>query len=455
MKFRRFSAVAAAIAVISCCGVAAQAVDYSAASYADNNPSTCKIVSTDENGVTFTQVKEFDFVKCRMVFGDIVSTEEDAAKIASGSFKVTYTGLTDTSEIYYLGGAAYVSASGSNSTEWKLSPDGKSSTISTESTFTCTPGSAKLDGEIVFMDWSKNDFITEGVTMTVSDFKVFDKDGNEIATKPYGGVAAETEAPVAEETTPAETEAPAETTTETTVETPDEPEADEDDGTNEDAIDEEPADEGDEEYVSTFDPSSVKLADTVTDKYFDGTYLYLRDENGLDALDKGEGLDVTSVYGVRFLLDYDDEDVANGVWFGGGIGANSNSTGWKQFGWSYTEGEQDLTMDLDTKSITWLSDAPVFQADDTYCQLWLQNWGGNWGIKEVQMLDASGNAIVLGASAPAAQDTTPAPAPAAGDVAAAADSSKGSPDTGVADVAAVAGLAVVAAGAVIVAKKRK
>ena len=43
----------------------------------------------------------------------------------------------------------------------------------------------------------------------------------------------------------------------------------------------------------------------------------------------------------------------------------------------------------------------------------------------------------------------------AGDVAAATDSSKGSPDTGVADVAAVAGLAIVAAGAVLVAKKRK
>ena len=45
--------------------------------------------------------------------------------------------------------------------------------------------------------------------------------------------------------------------------------------------------------------------------------------------------------------------------------------------------------------------------------------------------------------------------PATGDVDAATDSSKGSPDTGVADVAAVAGLGIVAAGAVLVAKKRK
>ncbi len=56
-------------------------------------------------------------------------------------------------------------------------------------------------------------------------------------------------------------------------------------------------------------------------------------------------------------------------------------------------------------------------------------------------------------------ETLPAPAadtaPAAGNVDAATDSSKGSPDTGIADVAAVAGIAVLAGGAFIVAKKRK
>ena len=53
-------------------------------------------------------------------------------------------------------------------------------------------------------------------------------------------------------------------------------------------------------------------------------------------------------------------------------------------------------------------------------------------------------------------DAAPAEeAPAAGDVDAAADSSKGSPDTGIADVAAVAGLAVLAIGGVVFTKKRK
>ncbi len=58
-------------------------------------------------------------------------------------------------------------------------------------------------------------------------------------------------------------------------------------------------------------------------------------------------------------------------------------------------------------------------------------------------------------AAPEAEDTTTESAPAAGDVAGETDSSKGSPDTGVEDVAVVAGLAIVAAGAVLVSKKRK
>ncbi len=58
-------------------------------------------------------------------------------------------------------------------------------------------------------------------------------------------------------------------------------------------------------------------------------------------------------------------------------------------------------------------------------------------------------------AAPAGSEAAATQAPAAGNVAAATDSSKGSPDTGIADVAAIAGVAIVAAGAVLVAKKRK
>lgn len=78
-----------------------------------------------------------------------------------------------------------------------------------------------------------------------------------------------------------------------------------------------------------------------------------------------------------------------------------------------------------------------------------------------------GHGIAVGSLTISNSETLPEPAsvapaetsaatssPAAGDVAAATDSSKGSPDTGVADVAAVAGLAIVAGSAALVVKKK-
>ncbi|MGN1339471.1 MAG: NPXTG-anchored protein [Oscillospiraceae bacterium] len=74
--------------------------------------------------------------------------------------------------------------------------------------------------------------------------------------------------------------------------------------------------------------------------------------------------------------------------------------------------------------------------------------------------DAMGNVTYGAASAPVV-DETPAETPAADDTASDASNvvvttpDKGSPDTGVEGIAAVAGLAVVAAGAVVLSKKRK
>ncbi len=78
---------------------------------------------------------------------------------------------------------------------------------------------------------------------------------------------------------------------------------------------------------------------------------------------------------------------------------------------------------------------------------------------ETEAAPAETEAAPAETEAAPAETTAAAPAetqaPAAGDVAAATDSSKGSPETGIADVAAVAGLAIVAGGAVLVARKRK
>ena len=124
-----------------------------------------------------------------------------------------------------------------------------------------------------------------------------------------------------------------------------------------------------------------------------------------------------------------------------------------------------------------------YAAEDCYVQIAFQEWGNelfsDTKVLSLDIYDKSGALMATfdgdgnltagaaknggsAAAAPAAEETaapaaetTAAPAPAAGDVAAATDSTKGSPDTGIEDVAAVAGLALVAGGAFIVAKKRK
>ncbi|MCM1300085.1 MAG: NPXTG-anchored protein [[Eubacterium] siraeum] len=86
---------------------------------------------------------------------------------------------------------------------------------------------------------------------------------------------------------------------------------------------------------------------------------------------------------------------------------------------------------------------------------------GTISLESVKLLDASGNEVTAGAAAPAAENAAEAPAateaPAAENAAAAntAPADKGNADTGVEGVAVVAALAVLAGGAVVVAKKRK
>ena len=117
-----------------------------------------------------------------------------------------------------------------------------------------------------------------------------------------------------------------------------------------------------------------------------------------------------------------------------------------------------LTLNVDDSNCFYSIDSP-----DAYYQIALQEWGQDMSdiaVKGLQCYDASGNLVIAfdgegNATTGTASAAPSDEAPAAGDVDGATDSTKGSPDTGVADVAVVAGLALVAGGAFIVAKKRK
>ena len=106
---------------------------------------------------------------------------------------------------------------------------------------------------------------------------------------------------------------------------------------------------------------------------------------------------------------------------------------------------------------------PICDDTKAYFNIFLaNNWNadiGSWSSLAfpTSSLEVEFTITGLGAAAtdaPAAEDTT-ADAPAAGDVAGATDSSKGSPDTGIEDVAVIGGLAIVAGAAIALTRKRK
>lgn len=300
-------------------------------------------------------------------------------------------------------------------------------------------------------------------TVTVYDFKYV-----------KGGVAGEIgAAPAAEETAVEDTAAPAEE------------DDDADDSTDDIDLEAALGDLDVDELLGEIDPALIdsiaesfgevinaaltaatgKTPDEVNDNgYF---RILSSEDSGEAALFTINNAAILTVYGVRYTVQFDPAEVADdNVWIGGGIGANSESTGWEAHEWGKASGEKEITPDFENGIIEWLDTEPIFSGDDTYAHLWMQTWGGNVKILQIEVLGQDGTVLLSTTPVEVEVEETPAliapapeeaveEAPAAGDVAAATETSKGSPDTGAADVAAVAGLAVVAAGAVVLSKKRK
>lgn len=206
-----FAGIAAVAVMASVCS-SVSAVDWSKTTYADNNPDTCVIENIDENGVTWSQAVSGDLSKIRFTWADVLENPDDLSKVYSGTWNITYKGLSKFSgtDCGWLGGGTYVSTG--NSAGYGLAPDdwAEDGTAvwndeqTVEDSFKWLLGPADdITNEIVVMDWSGQDM--SGVTFTISNFKIFDKEGNEIAQKAFSGDAA---APAAEEEAVVE-EAPA------------------------------------------------------------------------------------------------------------------------------------------------------------------------------------------------------------------------------------------------------
>lgn len=253
---------------------------------------------------------------------------------------------------------------------------------------------------------------------------------------------------------------------------------------------------------ATIANAALVVPDTVDPGASIGTGAYLvqvfnvgNEAEGKPATDYG--IDLSKVAAVSVTIkavepDYIDGGIGGSITFScNGEDIASGTDLWNKYNWPNCEywGFVDEDLEIDTLATDKPAQA-VKVGDYTYkitnntlvnpiaagdaqkigcMQVGIQYWGGDmsdYEVIECAVLDASGNALVTfdgtgkatvgGASAPAAEEKPAAEEePAAGNVDAATDSSKGSPDTGVEDVAVVAGLAIVAAGAVLVSKKRK
>lgn len=139
------------------------------------------------------------------------------------------------------------------------------------------------------------------------------------------------------------------------------------------------------------------------------TFFYLVADDGKPQWAIDNSVAVTDVYGVTWHATFKDSEVANeSTWIGGGMGANSNSTGWKQIEWG--RNEKEIIADLANGTITWKSADPIFKADDKYAQLWITAWGGTVTFDSAELLDAEGNVIAASANAAAPAETEAAPA---------------------------------------------
>ncbi|MBP3854491.1 MAG: hypothetical protein IK990_02605 [Ruminiclostridium sp.] len=143
-----------------------------------------------------------------------------------------------------------------------------------------------------------------------------------------------------------------------------------------------------------------------------------------------------------------------------------------------TEGDYIYSLTLNVDETNNVQD-DAYNDPSIYVQVALSEWGNeifsDMRVLSLELFDKSGSLLAkfdgdgnlidgsAAQSAPAAEAAPAeeaasgaAPAPAqAGDVQAAAASSKGSPNTGIGDVAVIAGIAVAAAGALIITAKRK
>lgn len=195
------AAIAAAATAVSMIAVSTSATNWANASYADDDPNTVKVISTDENKASFTATADGQAAKLRITVGELLE-DADIANIKSATWTITYDIPEGTAAGNGVGGGTWFGCK--NSTGYWISPDydddgnaywgSATYTATDEAKFLLPTEVLAADSELVFMDWSNHEAITT-MTVSISDLKFFDGDGNEIPQKAFAGAAS---APAAE-----------------------------------------------------------------------------------------------------------------------------------------------------------------------------------------------------------------------------------------------------------------
>ena len=159
--------------------------------------------------------------------------------------------------------------------------------------------------------------------------------------------------------------------------------------------------------------------------------------------------DFTAVEKVTYYVTYDQAELDDAeAWIGGGIGTNSESTGWAMTEWA--SGEKAIaiedTLDGNKGTITYdMAKFGGFADTDTYAQVWLQAWGGTVTVDKAVVTvadDAAAPAEVEPAEEAPAEDE-PATEPEL-------------PKTGTAPVALYVGFgSLMLLGGVVIANKKR
>jgi len=184
------------------------------------------------------------------------------------------------------------------------------------------------------------------------------------------------------------------------------------------------------------------------------------DNNTVTLLGDGAVVDdFTAVEKVTFYVTYDQAELDNAeFWIGGGIGTNSESTGWAMTEWGKASGEKAIaiedTLDGNKGTITYdMAAFGGFADTDTYAQVWLQAWGGAVTVDKAVVTvadsaatEADGDAATADADAADAATADEAPA----------EEEPALPKTGTAPVALYLGLgSLMLLGGVVIANKKR